>query len=81
MTLGHEISGNGGGGRARRGDAGWARPVIVPAVMPCGELRCLPAAASATSAARRKCPDNDIQGGFATHIVVPAAQLCEVPAG
>jgi 6-hydroxycyclohex-1-ene-1-carbonyl-CoA dehydrogenase len=26
-------------------------------------------------------PGNDIQGGFATHIVVPAAQLCEVPLG
>ena len=24
-------------------------------------------------------PGNDIQGGFASHIVTPAAQLCEVP--
>jgi 6-hydroxycyclohex-1-ene-1-carbonyl-CoA dehydrogenase len=24
-------------------------------------------------------PGNDIQGGFASHILVPAAQLCEVP--
>jgi 6-hydroxycyclohex-1-ene-1-carbonyl-CoA dehydrogenase len=27
----------------------------------------------------QKMPGNDIQGGFASHIVVPAAQLCEVP--
>jgi 6-hydroxycyclohex-1-ene-1-carbonyl-CoA dehydrogenase len=29
----------------------------------------------------QKMPGNDIQGGFASHIVVPAAQLCEVPLG
>jgi 6-hydroxycyclohex-1-ene-1-carbonyl-CoA dehydrogenase len=27
----------------------------------------------------QKMPGNDIQGGFASHIVVPAGQLCEVP--
>jgi 6-hydroxycyclohex-1-ene-1-carbonyl-CoA dehydrogenase len=27
----------------------------------------------------QKMPGNDIQGGFASHILVPAAQLCDVP--
>ena len=53
------------------------RWIASPAVLPCGECdhckRGLP-----TICRRQKMPGNDIQGGFATHIVVPARGLCEV---
>jgi 6-hydroxycyclohex-1-ene-1-carbonyl-CoA dehydrogenase len=76
LTLGHEISGTvvatGRGAEALLGKA-----VIVPAVLPCGECdhcrRGLP-----TICRHQKMPGNDIHGGFATHIVVPARGLCEV---
>jgi 6-hydroxycyclohex-1-ene-1-carbonyl-CoA dehydrogenase len=76
LTLGHEISGTvvatGEGAGAWRGKA-----VIVPAVLPCGECdHC--ARGLSTICRRQKMPGNDIQGGFATHIVVPARGLCEV---
>jgi len=76
LTLGHEISGvvktTGPGAEAWAGKA-----VIVPAVMPCGECDvCTRGMGNICPA--QKMPGNDIQGGFASHIVVPAAQLCEV---
>lgn len=79
LTLGHEISGmveaTGPGAEA------WGqKAVIVPAVMPCGE--CDVCSRDKGNICRtQKMPGNDIQGGFATHIIVPAAQLCEVPMG
>lgn len=79
LTLGHEISGmveaTGPGAEA------WdKKAVIVPAVMPCGE--CDVCSRDKGNICRaQKMPGNDIQGGFASHIVVPAAQLCEVPMG
>lgn len=76
LTLGHEISGviqaAGPGAEAWAGKA-----VIVPAVMPCGECDVCTRGLGNICAAQ-KMPGNDIQGGFASHIVVPAAQLCEV---
>lgn len=79
LTLGHEITGmvEATGPGAER----WAgKAVIVPAVMPCGECDvCRRRFGNICSA--QKMPGNDIQGGFATHIVVPAGQLCEVPLG
>ena len=77
LTLGHEISGivesAGPGAEAWQGKA-----VIVPAVMPCGQCDvCRQDLGNICIA--QKMPGNDIQGGFASHIVVPAAQLCEVP--
>jgi len=54
--------------------------VLVPAVMPCGQCDVCRRRFGNICAAQ-KMPGNDIQGGFASHIVVPAAQLCEVPLG
>ena len=76
LALGHEISGKvvaaGPGAEAWLGKA-----IIVPAVLPCGECD-LCARGLGTICRRQKMPGNDIQGGFATHIVVPARGLCEV---
>ena len=52
--------------------------MIIPAVMPCGECDvCNRDLGNICTA--QKMPGNDIQGGFASHIVVPAKQLCQVP--
>ena len=76
LTLGHEIS-----GRVVAAGAGaqtWLeRAVIVPAVMPCGECDLCRRARSAICR-RQKMPGNDIEGGFATHITVPARGMCAV---
>jgi 6-hydroxycyclohex-1-ene-1-carbonyl-CoA dehydrogenase len=77
LTLGHEISGIveacGPGTEAYNQKA-----VIVPAVMPCGTCDVCRRGMDNICAVQ-KMPGNDIQGGFASHIVIPAAQLCEVP--
>jgi 6-hydroxycyclohex-1-ene-1-carbonyl-CoA dehydrogenase len=77
LTLGHEISGiveSCGPGAEQ-----WAgKSVIVPAVMPCGDCDVCRRGLGNICAAQ-KMPGNDIQGGFASHILVPAAQLCPVP--
>ena len=76
LALGHEIS-----GRVAAAGAGaerWAgKAVIVPAVLPCGECELCRRGLS-TICRAQKMPGNDIHGGFATHIVVPARGLCEV---
>ena len=77
LTLGHEISGivqaAGSGAEEWTGCA-----AVVPAVMPCGECSvCKDGRGNICMA--QKMPGNDIQGGFASHIVVPAKQLCKVP--
>lgn len=77
LTLGHEISGvvqaAGTGAEDWNGSA-----VVVPAVMPCGDCDvCNEGRGNICMA--QKMPGNDIQGGFASHIVVPAKQLCKVP--
>ncbi len=77
LTLGHEISGivqaTGPGAEAWNGCA-----VVVPAVMPCGECASC-REGRGNICGTQKMPGNDIQGGFASHIVVPAKQLCKVP--
>ncbi|GAB4360117.1 MAG: alcohol dehydrogenase AdhP [Gammaproteobacteria bacterium] len=76
LTLGHEISGRviqGGEGAAQ-----WqGKAVIIPAVIPCGECD-LCQRGLGTICRAQKMPGNDIHGGFATHITVPAYGLCEV---
>ena len=76
LALGHEVSGRvvacGTGAEAWAGKA-----VIVPAVLPCGECDLCRRGLS-TICAQQKMPGNDIQGGFASHIVVPGRGLCEV---
>lgn len=76
LALGHEISGRivAAGAGAER----WlGKAVIVPAVLPCGECD-LCKRGLATICRKQKMPGNDIEGGFASHIVVPARGLCEV---
>ncbi|HRZ58999.1 MAG TPA: 6-hydroxycyclohex-1-ene-1-carbonyl-CoA dehydrogenase, partial [Rubrivivax sp.] len=76
LALGHEISGR--VVAAGDGAAGWiGRAVIVPAVLPCGECD-LCRRGLATICRAQKMPGNDIHGGFASHIVVPARGLCPV---
>jgi len=76
LTLGHEISG-------RVVETGpealyWVdRTVIVPAVIPCGTCDACRRGKS-TICRNQKMPGNDIHGGFASHIVVPARGLCLV---
>lgn len=75
LTLGHEIS-----GRVVAGDAAWiGKEVIVPAVMPCNDCPICHAGRGNRCLAQ-KMPGNSlaIYGGFASHIPVPAASLCEV---
>jgi 6-hydroxycyclohex-1-ene-1-carbonyl-CoA dehydrogenase len=76
LALGHEISGRvvAAGAGAER----WTgKAAIVPAVLPCGECD-LCRRGLGTICRAQKMPGNDIQGGFASHIVVPSRGLCEV---
>ena len=76
LTLGHEISGH--VVAAGAGAEGWiGKAVIVPAVLPCGECDLCQRGLQPICRAQ-KMPGNDIQGGFASHIVVPGRGLCEV---
>lgn len=76
LALGHEISGRVVKAGAQAGE--WiGRAVIIPAVMPCGECE-LCQAGHGTICRNQLMPGNDIQGGFASHIVVPARGLCPV---
>jgi 6-hydroxycyclohex-1-ene-1-carbonyl-CoA dehydrogenase len=79
LTLGHEISGHVIEAGA---EALWwtDRAVIIPAVIPCGHCDAC-RRGKATICPNQKMPGNDIHGGFATHIVVPAHGLCEVDEG
>jgi 6-hydroxycyclohex-1-ene-1-carbonyl-CoA dehydrogenase len=76
LTLGHEISGHvvAAGVDAQN----WlGKAVIVPAVLPCGECDLCQRGLQPICRSQ-KMPGNDIQGGFASHIVVPSRGLCEV---
>ncbi|MCP5075584.1 MAG: 6-hydroxycyclohex-1-ene-1-carbonyl-CoA dehydrogenase [Rhodobacteraceae bacterium] len=76
LTLGHEISGT--VTQVGKGADDWlGQTVIVPAVMPCGECDAC-ARGKGTICRAQKMPGNDIQGGFASHITVPARGLCPV---
>jgi 6-hydroxycyclohex-1-ene-1-carbonyl-CoA dehydrogenase len=76
LTLGHEIS-----GKIIQTGAGHAdllgRSVIVPAVIPCGHCDLCQRGWS-NICRHQKMPGNDIQGGFASHITVPAYGICIV---
>jgi 6-hydroxycyclohex-1-ene-1-carbonyl-CoA dehydrogenase len=76
LALGHEISGK--VVAAGAGAESWlGKSVIVPAVLPCGDCD-LCRRGHGTICRSQKMPGNDIQGGFASHIVVPARGLCPV---
>jgi 6-hydroxycyclohex-1-ene-1-carbonyl-CoA dehydrogenase len=76
LTLGHEISGRviaTGEGAESWQDAA----VVIPAVMPCGKCdACERGMGNICN--RQLMPGNDMHGGFATHITVPAHGLCRV---
>jgi len=79
LALGHEVSGHVVATGEGAGD--WLhRAVIVPAVLPCGECD-LCRRGHGTICRAQKMPGNDIQGGFASHIVVPSRGLCPVDEG
>lgn len=77
LTLGHEISGvvelAGAGAEHLAGQA-----VVVPAVIPCGTCDVC-ARGLGNVCPKQVFPGNDLHGGFATHVVVPAHGLCVVP--
>ena len=76
LVLGHEISGH----VIATGEetASWeGKAVVVPAVIPCGNCD-LCRRGRETICRNQKMPGNDIHGGFATHVTVPANGLCEV---
>ncbi len=77
LALGHEISGTVMEVGEGVDDSLLRQPVLVPAVMPCGECE------ACRTGHRRICrkqvmPGNDRHGGFATHVTVPARYLCPV---
>lgn len=76
LTLGHEISGR--VVAAGEDATDWiGRAVIIPAVIPCGECD-LCKRGKGTICRAQKMPGNDIEGGFASHILAPANGLCVV---
>jgi 6-hydroxycyclohex-1-ene-1-carbonyl-CoA dehydrogenase len=79
LALGHEVSGlvvaTGAGAES------WQdRTVILPAVIPCGACDAC-RRGKETICPHQKMPGNDIQGGFASHVVAPAHGLCPVDTG
>jgi 6-hydroxycyclohex-1-ene-1-carbonyl-CoA dehydrogenase len=77
LTLGHEISGI--VVDAGKDSEEWiGRAVVVPAVLPCGTCAaCL--AGRGQICPRQIFPGCDVDGGFGTHVRVPARGLCPVP--
>jgi 6-hydroxycyclohex-1-ene-1-carbonyl-CoA dehydrogenase len=74
LVLGHEIS-----GIVLEGPAGLkGKPVIVPAVLPCGDCDLCTSGRGNICQAQRM-PGNDFDGGFASHVVAPARFLVPVP--
>ena len=76
LTLGHEISGR-VVACGREAEQWRDQSVIVPAVIPCGACDHCRRGLS-TICKHQKMPGNDIHGGFATHVRVPAHGLCPV---
>jgi len=76
LTLGHEISGTVVSAGANYSDLS-DKAVVVPAVIPCGECElCKKGRGSICKA--QIFPGCDVHGGFASHILIPAAGLCTV---
>ena len=76
LTLGHEISGRvvAAGAQAQS----WlGKAAIISAVIPCGTCD-LCRRGKGTICRNQKMPGNDIAGGFASHVTVPAHGLCAV---
>jgi len=77
LILGHEISGTiVASGSSFENIVG--TNVIIPAVLPCGECD-LCTSGRSNVCRQQKMPGNDFNGGFASHIKVPARFLCHLP--
>ncbi len=77
LTLGHEVSGK--VVEAGPGAEDWVgRSVVVPAVIPCGQCDAC-RAGHGSVCPKQIFPGNDVHGGFATHLTIPAEGLCPVP--
>ncbi len=75
LTLGHEISGT-----VVSGEKEWiGKKVVIPAVLPCGHCEICQSGRS-NICQNQLMPGNDFDGGFASHVKVPAQFLAEVPA-
>lgn len=76
LTLGHEISGV--VEQASENTQEWlGKSVVVPAVIPCGQCEVCKIGRGSICAAQIF-PGNDVNGGFASHVLVPAHGLCPV---
>ncbi len=76
LTLGHEISGIVEG--IGEGTEEWlGKSVVVPAVIPCGSCEVCKIGRGSICASQIF-PGNDVNGGFASHVLVPAHGLCPV---
>jgi len=76
LTLGHEIAGR--VVTAGPGAEEWLdRPVVVPAVIPCGSCPACRAGRGQVCP-QQIFPGNDVHGGFGSHVRVPAHGLCGV---
>lgn len=74
LTLGHEISGT-----VLKGEKKWiGKKVVIPAVLPCGHCEICQSGRS-NICQNQLMPGNDFDGGFASHVKVPAQFLAEVP--
>jgi 6-hydroxycyclohex-1-ene-1-carbonyl-CoA dehydrogenase len=75
LTLGHEIAGTVVAGESNM----VGKEVIIPAVMPCNNCP-ICAMGRGNRCLSQKMPGNSLgnMGGFASHIVVPAADLCVI---
>ncbi len=77
LTLGHEVSGI--VVEAGPGAESWVgKAVVVPAVLPCGECDACRAGRGQVCPTQIF-PGSDVDGGFGTHLKVPAKGLCPVP--
>ncbi len=73
LVLGHEAVGTVVAAGGRHSSLVGQR-VLVPAVLPCGDCP-MCRAGRGNACQRQKMPGNDINGGFSTHMLVPAAPL------
>jgi 6-hydroxycyclohex-1-ene-1-carbonyl-CoA dehydrogenase len=77
LTLGHEISGKVLAVGEGVDESLVGKPVLVPAVMPCGDCE-LCKSGHGRICRGQVMPGNDRHGGFASHIQVPARFLCPI---
>jgi len=76
LVLGHEIVGRVVKAGARC-EALLGKRVLIPAVLPCGDCDFC-RAGRGNACPKQKMPGNDIDGGFATQLVVPGAPLVPI---